>query len=54
MFLSVRQISPLGRLSTKGSGRYGYYLMSLLLVLVTVVALFIGYGGIYGHLKSPP
>lgn len=47
-------LSPLGMLSPKGNGRYGYYLLSLLLVLVTIVALFIGYGGIYAHLKSPP
>ncbi len=47
-------LSPLIFLNPKKNGKAAYFLMFILLILVTLVALFIGYTGIYGHLQSPP
>jgi len=46
--------SPLVFANTKGSGRYAYYFLFILLLITALLALFIGYAGIYGHLQSPP
>ncbi|MCL5102451.1 MAG: DUF981 family protein [Candidatus Marsarchaeota archaeon] len=47
-------LSPLVYLNPKGDGKWAYYLLAALLILAAFAALFIGYAGIYGHLKSPP
>ncbi|MGC8730238.1 MAG: DUF981 family protein [Candidatus Micrarchaeia archaeon] len=46
-------ISPVAMLNAKKRKR-AYYLMFAILALITLVALFIGYLGIYEHLASPP
>jgi len=47
-------LSPIVFMNAKGNGRYAYYLMFVLLILTAFMAFFIGYGGIYEHLASPP
>ncbi|MGC8586751.1 MAG: DUF981 family protein [Candidatus Micrarchaeia archaeon] len=47
-------LSPLIYANPKKNGKGAYYLMFVLLLLVALVALFIGYSGIYVHLGSPP
>ncbi|MEM3820165.1 MAG: DUF981 family protein [Candidatus Micrarchaeaceae archaeon] len=46
--------SPIVFMDAKGDGRYAYYLLFILLIIVAFMAFFIGYGGIYEHLGSPP
>ena len=46
--------SPLIYAKAKGAGRYGYYFMFVLLIITALLALFIGYSGLYEHLQSPP
>ncbi|MEM0086931.1 MAG: DUF981 family protein [Candidatus Micrarchaeaceae archaeon] len=46
--------SPIAFADPKGSGKYAYYLLAILLIITALIALFIGYGGIFDHLGSPP
>ena len=34
--------------------KYLYYIAFILLAFTALIALFIGYGAIYGHLQAPP
>ncbi|MEM0106672.1 MAG: DUF981 family protein [Candidatus Micrarchaeaceae archaeon] len=46
-------ISPIAILDARRN-RKAYFFMFIILALITLVALFIGYSGIYEHLASPP
>ncbi|MCL4406493.1 DUF981 family protein [Candidatus Parvarchaeota archaeon] len=46
--------SPVVYLNAKGSGKYAYYLLFVLLVITAFAALFLGYTSIYQHLQAPP
>ncbi len=46
--------SPLVYANAKGSGRYAYYFLFVLLLITAFLAFFIGYAGIFSHLGSPP
>ncbi len=46
--------SPVVYLNAKGSGKYAYYLLFILLIITAFAALFLGYTSIYQHLQAPP
>ncbi len=46
--------APIVYLNTKGSGRYAYWFLFILLILTAFAAFFIGFNVFYSHLQSPP
>lgn len=47
-------LSPIIYMNARGSGRYMYWLLFILLILTALAAFFIGFNAVYGHLRSPP